>query len=643
MGRLATGVKLVSQLEVSDTTVPVLLKKLLTREWLVPQFQRDFVWTNAAVISLVNSIIDARPIGMVTLWEQPDNPALLLEPVSVPDWITETGKPGRREYAINCDHPGRYYAVLDGRQRSTALALAFGGLKAESGVYKNAGSYFLDVTAKDDGERVKFFSTKDIARKNIGTLPGAIGIGLFPLAAKDPDDMMGQWMQYLQAIYNKDYYKEGAMPNEEELKRRNNVLSHAFTGIFKTKLAVYTVPKTYSLSEICEIFSTLNQTGVKVSTVDLIHSNLYNDTITDKSGPLLLREQIDSLGEMDGAVGWADSKDRPELVAQLVAAAYVAAEVKPAPRQTGSKEIKISSVKSGDLLAIPSAFWRKVFQEAGLFANFLGGFQQAVAGGSFGMNHCPYPASAALYVGLRWYRHFDGENVHWDVDKLDRLYRAFFWRNSLTSRYDQGFLSQIGTDISDMKAFLNAFTPDTNDDYWRSQANSWLDAKIAPRPGIDDLISLATDGQERGALRRTALLLHYARAKQDVVNTEYSISHESGALDLHHIFPRDWCKNNSSSVQCIAGSTPDDAKWINSAANLMPMHRKTNNDWRKSSPLTFLQTNNIDYESRKHLWNWYFIDKEAFDDLLIGEAGTESFWKHRGRMIAEEIYSKTAV
>lgn len=628
-----------SQLQVTDVTVPTLLKKLRTREWLVPQFQRDFVWSNAAVIGLVNSIIDSRPVGMVTLWEQQDNTPLLLEPVSVQDAID--GKPGRREYVVADAKPGRYFAVLDGRQRSTALALAFGGLRAMSGNYKNSGSYYLDVTARDDGERVKYFSSKEVVRRGLSTLPGCIGQGLFPLAVEDPDGMMGQWMQYLQLIYNQTYYPEGEFPNTEELSRRNAILSSAFNGIINTKLAVYTVPAEYSLADICEIFSTLNQTGVKVSTVDLIHSNLFNDTVGDAGGALLLRDKIDALGELDGAVGWANSKDRPELVAQLVAASYVAAETKAAPRATGGKEVRITSVKSADLLALPAAFWRKVFEESPKFANFLGGFQKAVAGGNFGMAHCPYPASAAVYVGLRWYREFDGSTVHWDVEKLDRIYRAFFWRNALLNRYDQGFLTQIGKDIDEMKAFLNATKADTSDEYWRNQANGWLEQFIGPRPTKDEIYELVSDGTERGAARRSALLLLYARSKEDVISSGLSISLDSGMMDLHHIYPKDWCKNNQSSLKHLVGAEEDGPVWVNSAANLMPMHRHTNNDWSKNSPSTYLSEKSIDYDSRSDVWNWYFVDRDSFDSLLSGEGGVEAFWKRRASLITDEIHGKT--
>lgn len=631
-----------SDLQVTSITVPVLLKKLRTGEWLVPEFQREFVWPNASIIALVNSIIDSRPIGMVTIWEQDEDSGLALEPVSVPDWFPDEEKFGPQKYIETDKRPGTYYAVLDGRQRSTAMALAFGGLRAKS-TTKHSGSYFLDVTAKENGERVKYLSPRDIKRSGADTLHGAVAKGLFPLAAEDPDQLMGQWMEYLQLIYNPSYYPEGSYPDQEELGRRNKVLSTAFSGIFNTKLAVYIVPRKYDLITICDIFETLNQSGVKVSPVDLIHSNLFADTQNDANGTLLLREQITALGELDGAVGWA-GRDRPELVAQLVAAAYVAAETKAAPRSTGRKDNSITSVKSGDLLALPAAFWRKVFDENAKFANFLGGFQQAVAGGNFSMAQCPYPASAAIYVALRWFKEFDGGSVHWNVDQLDRLYRAFFWRNALSKRYDQGFLTQIGKDIVDMKAFLAEYRPDVSDELWRSNANAWLEKTIElPRPPLADIVALISNGQERGAGRSAAQLLHYARARTDIVNSSLPISQGVGSMELHHIYPKDWCKNNRAAL----GISPTDdtalATFVNASANLMPMHRLTNNEWSKSAPSTYLESKSVDFESRFENWNWYFVDGQAFDELKKGEACARAFWAHRANLIAVEIHAKTVV
>ncbi|MFT2212350.1 DUF262 domain-containing protein [Rhizobium giardinii] len=635
-----------AQLQVTDINVPNLLKKLKTNEWLVPQFQREFVWSNAAVISLVNSIIDARPIGMLTLWEQQDESSLVLEPISIPDWDTELGRTGQRKFTSGGARPGRYYAVLDGRQRSTALAMAFGGLRAHSGLYRHSGNFYLDVAARDENERVKFVSNKDVDKRKIATLAGAISQGLFPLASNEPDDLMGQWMEYLQHIRNPDYYESGSLPEAQELERRNAILSKAFAGILNTKLAIYIVPSDYTLANICDIFDTLNTTGTKVSPVDLIHSGLFNDTIDDVGGPLLLREEIDALGELDGAVGWSSSKDRPELIAQFVAAAHVALDTKPTPKKgAGQKEVKITSVKSGDLLAIPSTFWRKVFDNGAVFASYIGGFQNTVAGGHFGMTQCPYPASAAVYVALRWYLEFDPSlSVHWTVQHLNRLYRAFFWRTVLGTRYDQGFLTQIGTDIRNMKDFLGTIKSDTAEDFWRTQANLWLDEKLGPRPLLEDILRSVTDGNEKGALRRGSLLLLYARAAVDPINPDLNITLETESMDLHHIYPKDWCKNNSGgALRNVLDASIAERDWVNSAANLIPMHRRTNNNWRKMSPTAYLEKSEASFDNNQDIWARYFISREAFDQLLVGEKGVAEFWRLRSLAIAQEISDRTIV
>jgi len=628
-----------------DINIPGLLKKLRTKEWLIPQFQREFVWTNAQVIALANSVIDARPVGMVTLWEQSVDKPLQLEPIGIDDQDNITNTKIQRTYADNFSNPGRIYAVLDGRQRSTAIALTFGGLRATSGKYRHAGSFFLDVTATEENERVKFVSQKEMRKNNLDTTAGAIGNGYFPLGSENPDQMMSQWMGYLQEINKAEYYVGGILPPKEELARRINVLSRAFEGIINTKLAVYVVPPTYDLAQICEIFDTLNTTGTKVSTIDLIHSGLFNDTVGDAGGPLLLRDEIDALGELDGAVGWASSSGRPELIAQFVAAMHVALDSKPeAKRIGGVREIKITSVKSEDLLAIPSTFWRTIIKNNATFASFIGGFQSAVSGGRFTMGQCPYPASASIYVALRWHLEFEGgPATHWTVEDLDQLYGAFFWRNAMHSRYDQGFLTQVGTDLREMKAFLNQKTRDTIAGDWRKKANVWLDDNIGTRPSEKDIQLAVTDGGEKGAIRRATLLLLCASADCDVMEPSLDISLGSQHMDLHHIYPKDWCKNNAGGpLKQILSRDASDRDWINSAANLMPMHRQTNNEWRKNSPATFLH-GKADYDSHPEVWKKYYINREAYEFLLLGEAGVEKFWHARARALVEDIYARTVV
>ena len=63
-----------------------IVKKLRTREWQVPTFQREFVWSVAAVRALGESLCRGRPVGMVTVWTQKRAPsAVVLHPLSLPN------------------------------------------------------------------------------------------------------------------------------------------------------------------------------------------------------------------------------------------------------------------------------------------------------------------------------------------------------------------------------------------------------------------------------------------------------------------------------------------------------------------------------------------------------------------------------
>src|SRR5690606_36264296 len=140
-----------------------------------------------------------------------------------------------------------------------------------------------------------------------------IAQGLFPLASyQDDEGFFEQWMRYLQAIYKTEYYPDGVLPNAVEIARRDQVLKSAFSGLYATLLAVYVVQQPLTLGESCEIFDTLNTTGTKVPTVDLIHSWLYTDTTREGQQPLSLRGWIDEVGQLTGAVGWSDRQNRPE-------------------------------------------------------------------------------------------------------------------------------------------------------------------------------------------------------------------------------------------------------------------------------------------------------------------------------------------
>lgn len=83
------------------------------------------------------------------------------------------------------DRPGRYYAILDGKQRSTAIAMVFGGLRASNGKRKYSGSYFLNAKYHDVQDRIVYLSKKEVEQKSLNSTAAYVQQALFPLELGD--------------------------------------------------------------------------------------------------------------------------------------------------------------------------------------------------------------------------------------------------------------------------------------------------------------------------------------------------------------------------------------------------------------------------------------------------------------------------
>lgn len=625
----------------SDVSIKTLLERLRSAEWQVPQFQREFVWSTADVIELINSILEARPIGMATLWDfGAVDYEILMERIWIPDGA------GRRTFDPPAEPPRHISAILDGRQRCTAIAMAFGGLRAQSGKFRFAGRYYLNVVTVDDSERVRFLRASEIERRHLTTDAKCISEGLFPLdSSAAGEGLLQQWMRYLQALKEPQNYPNGVLPDEEELRRRDGVLKKAFEGLAGTKLPVFTVPSSYGLSEICDIFETLNTTGTKVSNVDLIHSWLYADTRNDTE-PIILRDWIGDLGQMDGAKGWAVREERPELIAQIATACYIATERKEKPRRVpGGRSGDVVTLKSSDLLATPTSHWRLITSNADLLAEFIGDFQKVVADGHFPYNACPYPISAAVYVALRWHHHFD-KPQEWGRAELDSLYRAFFWRNALNTRYDQGFLTTISSDLRDIKDRLVERCRYRTIREWALEAEEWLNNLIPlTQMPCERIAEALGEPRQPGALMKALSLPLVAHATFDLIDQKIEIDFPATYVELHHIYPRAWCRSNkvgklAEAIDRISGQE----MYVDSVVNLIPLSRRSNNQWKAKAPGQVLRESGLNFGGVREIALPLYIDEEAFHLLTLEPIkSVVKFWEHRAELISKDIFRRTQI
>lgn len=628
-----------ASVEVTDISISDLLNKLNDNLYVTPKFQREFVWSENDVVKLATSVIEQKPVGMITLWRQEAKSPLPIEGISVDDKINN--EPTKVVFTSRAERQPWFNIILDGKQRSTAFAMAFGWLRASNGNYRYSGRYFLDVKEDSTSNQIKYIKKSEIASKQLDGAEQYVKHGLFPLEL-DKDSKfaasMNTWIRYLTLINNKDLYGEN-FPGSEEVKVRALRLNAAYQGIIETRIAVYTVPESTSLSEICEIFDTLNQTGTKVSTLDLIHSWVYSDTseFTHDSA-VLVRDGIESIGELTGAEEWL-VHPRLDVAAQMLACIQVGlAKPDPIRKMAGETDRKIDSIKAKDLLALSSDTWKGFFKNEDYVAKFLKEFQLCVANGRFSRNQCPYPGVAAIYIALRWHLEFENtKDRHWGLSHLNLLFKAFFWRNTFSRRYDQGSMTRTTRDITELKNILNLFQKGQSESDWAVIAHEKLE-NLSGMLKLSDLrqeIDLFCRNEEnyRGALQQALNLLLYTRARRDFINPEISIKNLESTPQLHHIIPKKWWVKNYTET----GLELDEAnKWKDSIANLIPLSAGTNKRWGELSPATAFKDLEIGKKSKQiEMLRQYFVDEKAQKLLENGIKSIPDFLNYRSKLIAD--------
>lgn len=105
-------------IDVKNKTIQTLIDEVRSGKFVLPSFQRQYVWDEDDVRSLIDSIVNNYPIGTVILWK-PSNISKI-DPFSKP--LIDTN-----------NSPSEVFYVIDGQQRLTSLLLLFNDWKITRG------------------------------------------------------------------------------------------------------------------------------------------------------------------------------------------------------------------------------------------------------------------------------------------------------------------------------------------------------------------------------------------------------------------------------------------------------------------------------------------------------------------------------
>jgi len=257
----------------ASESLKLLLEKVHQGKVVLPEFQRDFVWTQASVIKLMTSIFNGYPIGSLLLMENND----------AYQYRLIEGVPGN----LIVDSKDQDL-VLDGQQRLTSCYRAFYGhsdiaAKSAGRYYFNYGQY---VKMKMDGESPDGSSVEElfeffkysVTKKKFNSMAAEISAGLMPL-----DIILQENRGYTYAKWLNQYNFSEAHGQQDKYDRLSSISSE-FLVSFIERVTGYQVnfekiTRDTNPDVICTIFETINTTGVKLTVFDLLVAKCFKANV----------------------------------------------------------------------------------------------------------------------------------------------------------------------------------------------------------------------------------------------------------------------------------------------------------------------------------------------------------------------------
>ena len=265
----------VDRIKPDHCSILVYLENLLGKDYQIPTFQREVVWTKGNVRELWDSIYKFYPIGSILIWKT--NIKLQNHRAIGGHVITDDST--RTEYQY----------ILDGQQRTTSLLTSIYG-----GKIKGKGSFdptlYIDITIVDEDEtddesyKKRFLFWDEIDDRH-GKIKQNIGRkkrydeGLI-IKLKDVKENFGAQERRLVEKGYADYDH----PYRVQLRKIKEILDNYRISFIELR--------GIQISEVCQIFERINQAGEPLDIFDIVVAKTFRPEDKDKKG-FYLRELID--------------------------------------------------------------------------------------------------------------------------------------------------------------------------------------------------------------------------------------------------------------------------------------------------------------------------------------------------------------
>jgi uncharacterized protein with ParB-like and HNH nuclease domain len=227
------------------------IHQLAAGEFLIPTFQRSFVWNPEDIVCLWDSLYHCYPVGNILCWDTRIQLHVHRKPGSF--FIPENKH----------SNASLQTYILDGQQRATALLVSFWG-----GAGKIKEHYAFDYTLYFDLSKAVFFFEKDYYRHRWEADSSLL------IRVKEATELP---VAYDRQLSGKQGFSSVVHKNFEQLQ-------YLFSN--------YDIPliylKGFDLEGVCAIYERMNQTGMRLKNMDILIARGFKNyaTVVEEDFPI---------------------------------------------------------------------------------------------------------------------------------------------------------------------------------------------------------------------------------------------------------------------------------------------------------------------------------------------------------------------
>ncbi len=262
-----------SNIQNIDISLQEIVKNISKNSYLIPKFQRDFVWTLKDITDLGDSIIRGYPISSLLI--MPENGTLKIGAHG----LIKDEEPDELKIKID-DSEFKYY-ILDGQQRMTSIAKLFLAIDNKNEYYFDLLSILNEKFPEDNIQNDS--GLKIIDNRNKSSVTDVL-CRSFPIGkdkSEKPTRQDNRFISGKNIIDNKfgsvvsKFLRTLRDASEENIDKYTDYLNAVLGAIGGYSIPATVIASDSELGVVIRVFEKVNSTGKKLTLFDLINAKSF--------------------------------------------------------------------------------------------------------------------------------------------------------------------------------------------------------------------------------------------------------------------------------------------------------------------------------------------------------------------------------